>query len=219
MVCLFSFLLFVSLLSLARTVCTTNNISQKDDDSKKSGLPILTPQTNTPFSPNLLRDLLEMNITILPEYRREILSKFGLSKLPTNEGHVSTKNSLQNIPIKERKTKGLAEKHQLDMLSKNFAGLSVDTKSATENLPAEIHKPDKSYKFKGSSLAIQKYRFVQILGKGQSGAVYQAYDCENKRYVAMKRFKWDHSSAGIPRNVLREVSLLQQFEGEPNIVK
>jgi len=64
----------------------------------------------------------------------------------------------------------------------------------------------------------ERYTFGEEIGKGTYGKVYKSFDNIEKKYVAIKKLKFDPNSEGIPATAIREISLLKELNHK-NIVK
>jgi serine/threonine protein kinase len=65
----------------------------------------------------------------------------------------------------------------------------------------------------------ERFEALEVIGTGVYGTVYRARDRDTKDWVALKRLNFDDDyGEGIPSHVIREVSLLRDFE-HPNVVQ
>jgi serine/threonine protein kinase len=66
----------------------------------------------------------------------------------------------------------------------------------------------------------QKYEIMEAAGSGVFGTVFRARCRETQEDVALKKLNFDHDEfdEGMPSHVIREVSLLRDFE-HPNVVR
>jgi len=71
-------------------------------------------------------------------------------------------------------------------------------------------------------MSIENYQKLEKVGEGSCGVVFKCRDRKSGRIVAVKkvRFSYDNSDVfGVPAAALREVALLNQLNGHPNIVR
>lgn len=66
---------------------------------------------------------------------------------------------------------------------------------------------------------LARYTKLDKLGEGTYGEVYRAKDKVTNEIVAMKRIKLTAEEEGIPPTALREISLLKDLAGHPNVVE
>jgi serine/threonine protein kinase len=67
--------------------------------------------------------------------------------------------------------------------------------------------------------ALDNYNKTEKVGEGTFGEVYKAIDKRNGQQVAIKRTKLSHEDEGVPSTAIREISLLKELAGHPNIVE
>eukprot|EP00927_Polykrikos_kofoidii_P036791 TRINITY_DN3103_c1_g2_i1.p2 TRINITY_DN3103_c1_g2~~TRINITY_DN3103_c1_g2_i1.p2 ORF type:complete len:351 (-),score=48.67 TRINITY_DN3103_c1_g2_i1:432-1484(-) len=72
-------------------------------------------------------------------------------------------------------------------------------------------------------ILLGRFQMLDRLGEGVHGSVFRARDIETENIVAVKRYHFEKESeedsdGGVPMHILREVSLLRDFE-HPNIVR
>jgi len=63
-----------------------------------------------------------------------------------------------------------------------------------------------------------KYRKLEKIGEGTYGKVYLALNQETGEKVALKKMVFETEDEGIPSTALREVALLKELSGHPNVV-
>lgn len=65
---------------------------------------------------------------------------------------------------------------------------------------------------------LDNYTKTEKVGEGTFGEVYKAIDKRTGLQVAIKRTKLTGEEEGVPSTALREISLLKDLAGAPNIV-
>ena len=63
-----------------------------------------------------------------------------------------------------------------------------------------------------------KYIFNKLIGKGTYGVVYEGKDTVSGRKVAIKKYKNQFLSEGLPVAAIREIALLKKLD-HPNIIR
>ena len=66
---------------------------------------------------------------------------------------------------------------------------------------------------------LDNYNKIEKVGEGTFGEVYKAIDKRTGEMVAIKRTKLTHEDEGVPSTAIREISLLKDLSGYPNIVE
>ena len=79
------------------------------------------------------------------------------------------------------------------------------------------------YNLRGWPIIYERYQTLELLGAGGFGEVYKCFDLEKKRYVAVKKIRFDKKVDGdrkdeFYRHVRREIEI-QQTLSHPNIAK
>jgi serine/threonine protein kinase len=64
-----------------------------------------------------------------------------------------------------------------------------------------------------------KYKWTKKLDKGTYSTIYEGYTDKDRSQVAIKHMSFKISQTGIYEEYLREVSILEEIESHPNIVK
>ncbi|KAI8393928.1 kinase-like domain-containing protein, partial [Radiomyces spectabilis] len=63
-----------------------------------------------------------------------------------------------------------------------------------------------------------RYRIIRKVGSGAYGTVCSAFDFQNKRHCAIKKISRVFDKRLIAKRCLREIKLLQHFNGHPHII-
>lgn len=66
---------------------------------------------------------------------------------------------------------------------------------------------------------LDNYTKTEKVGEGTFGEVFKAIDRRTGQQVAIKRTKLAHEDEGVPSTAIREISLLKDLAGHPNIVE
>ncbi len=66
---------------------------------------------------------------------------------------------------------------------------------------------------------LDNYTKTEKVGEGTFGEVFKAIDKRTGQQVAIKRTKLAHEDEGVPSTAIREISLLKDLAGHPNIVE
>lgn len=66
---------------------------------------------------------------------------------------------------------------------------------------------------------LDNYTKTEKVGEGTFGEVFKAIDKRTGLQVAIKRTKLSHEDEGVPSTAIREISLLKDLAGHPNIVE
>lgn len=66
---------------------------------------------------------------------------------------------------------------------------------------------------------LDNYTKSEKVGEGTFGEVYKAVDKRTGLVVAIKRTKLAGEDEGVPSTAIREISLLKDLAGHPNIVE
>jgi len=64
-----------------------------------------------------------------------------------------------------------------------------------------------------------KYERIEKIGQGTYGKVYKALDKTSGKIVAIKEIRILYEEDGVPSTALREIALLKDVEGHPNVVR
>jgi serine/threonine protein kinase len=70
-----------------------------------------------------------------------------------------------------------------------------------------------------STGALDNYIREEVVGEGTFGKVYKGQCKSTGRAVAMKLIKLLGDEEGVPSTALREITLLKELNGVPNIVE
>ncbi|XP_018914243.2 cyclin-dependent kinase 2 [Bemisia tabaci] len=65
---------------------------------------------------------------------------------------------------------------------------------------------------------MEGYSSIEKIGEGTYGVVYKAKDLKTGKLVALKKFRLETDTEGVPATAIREISLLNQLQ-HPNVVK
>ena len=67
--------------------------------------------------------------------------------------------------------------------------------------------------------SLDNYIREDVIGEGTYGKVYKGQCRRTGRTVAMKLIKLNSDDEGVPSTALREITLLKELHGHPNIVE
>lgn len=71
----------------------------------------------------------------------------------------------------------------------------------------------------GNCREVNEYLKRERIGEGTYGTVYRAKEKQTGRWVALKKLKvHDMDTGGFPITSIREIKILQQLKGHPNII-
>ncbi|KAI8809735.1 kinase-like domain-containing protein [Cladochytrium replicatum] len=184
--------------------------------------------TNDPGSPNDFRSLKRNSITSHSSTvslrtsrsagRKSVLSKEEGSEMELRErsragypdGHVKPE------PIKQRRTVSAVSGGLVGVDTGVNKGLTLRDRGDTDRWSSGSHK--RASTVVGDLIIIGPYQLGQVIGRGQYGVVYTAFDTRDATLVAIKRINLAEKDERDVAELMREVELLKSLS-HPYIVQ